>query len=240
MQLGNRWLVARAVLTKTPTFVDHDPNRLLKLKVLSARCLVKDLNTRLQLVGWNDFVLEGTGDPRAALRARLQKGQLNSGGHADASSTGRLEFDRAEFLKRIVNQIRNELIQTCGKQLPLTISTHAPGEPASTRVALAANSNTSIVCTIGFDWNTQPYERIANITLTARVVCDDFDEKTSTPSAQIVAVGTISEGEDLLAICVSDAIATAAGIGLDQIESGLDRAALSRIDLQTKTESRSY
>ena len=68
MQLGNRWLVARAVLTKTPTFIDHDPNRLLQLKVLSHRCLVKDLNTRLQLVGWDDFILEDSRDPRAALR----------------------------------------------------------------------------------------------------------------------------------------------------------------------------
>jgi serine/threonine-protein kinase len=239
MQLGNRWLVARAVLTKTPTFIDHDTNRLHQLKALSARCLVKDLNTRLQLVGWEDFILEGSRDPRAALRARLQKGQLNSGAHAVASSTGRLEFDRGEFMKRIVAQIRNELIQTCGKQLPSTISTFGLSEPTSTRVALAIDGNTSIVCAIGFVWNAQPYDRTANITMTARIVCDGFEDKVSTPSTHIVAVATISEGEDLLAICVSNAIAEVAGIGLDQIDSGVDRAELGRIDLQAKAEPRS-
>ena len=240
MQLGNRWLVARAVLTKTPTFTDPTPNRLLQLKVLSARCLVKDLNTRLQLVGWDDFILEGSRDPLTALRARLQKGQLNSGGHADASSSGRLEFERAEFLKRLISQIRTELIQTCGKQLPLTINASGPGEPTSSKVTLAVDKNTSIVCTIGIDWSSPPYDRTATITLTARIVCDGFEEKISIPAPRIVAVATISEGEDLSAICVSNAIAAAAGVGLDQIESGIDREELNGIDLQIKTEPGSY
>ena len=240
MQLGNRWLVARAVLTKTPAFIDPDPNRLLQLKVLSARCLVKDLNTRLQLVGWDDFILEGSRDPLTALRARLQKGQLNSGGHADASSTGRLEFERAEFLKRLISQIRTELIQTCGTQLPLTLNPSGPGEPTSSRVTLAVDRNTSIVCTIGIDWSSPPYDRTANITLTARIVCDDFEEQATLPTPRIVAVATISEGEDLSAICVSNAIAAAAGVGLDQIDSGIGRVELNGIDLQIKTEPGSY
>jgi eukaryotic-like serine/threonine-protein kinase len=240
MQLGNRWLVARAVLTKTPAFIDPNPNRLLQLKVLSARCLVKDLNTRLQLVGWDDFILEGSRDPLTALRARLQKGQLNSGGHADASSSGRLEFERAEFLKRLISQIRTELIQTCGKQLPLTMNPSGPGEPTSSRVTLAVDRNTSIVCTIGIDWRSPPYDRTANITLTARIVCDGFEEQATLPTPRIVAVATISEGEDISAICVSNAIAAAADVGLDQIDSGIGRVELNGIDLQIKTEPWSY
>lgn len=240
MQLGNRWLVARAVLTKTPAFIDPNPNRLLQLKVLSARCLVKDLNTRLQLVGWDDFILEGSRDPLTALRARLQKGQLNSGGHADASSTGRLEFDRAEFLRRIISLIRTELNQTCGKQLPSTINPFGHGETKSSKVTLAVDRDTSIVCIIGVDWNSPPYDRTANITLTARIACDGFEEKVAAPAPRIVAVATISEGEDLSAICVSNAIAAAAGVGLDQIDSGVDRAELNGIDLQIKAEPGSY
>jgi eukaryotic-like serine/threonine-protein kinase len=236
MQLGNRWLVARAVLTKTPSFIDSDPNRLVQLKGLSARCLVKDLNTRLQLVGWDDFILEGSRDPLTALRARLQKGHLNSGGHADASAKGLLEFERAEFLKRLVSQIRNELIQTCGTKLPLTTNASGPGEPTYSRITLAVDKNTSIVCTIGIDWIAPPYDRTANITLAARIVCDGFEEQASLLAPRIVAVATISEGEDLSAICVSNAIAAAAGVGLDQIESGIDRAELNRIDLQINTE----
>jgi hypothetical protein len=54
------------------------------------------------------------------------------------------------------------------------------------------------------------------------------------------AVATISEGEDLSAICVSNAIAAAAGVGLDQIDSGIGRVELNGIDLQIKTEPGSY
>jgi serine/threonine-protein kinase len=240
MQLGNRWLVARAVLTKTPAFIDPDPNRLLQLKVLSARCLVKDLNTRLQLVGWDDFILEGSQSPMTALRARLQKGQLNSGGHADASSAARLEFDRAEFLRRIISLIRTELNQNCGKQLPSTINPFGPGETKSTKVTLAIDRDISIVCIIGVDWNAPPYERTATITLTARIACDGVEEKATALVPRIVAVATISESENLSAICVSNAIAAAAVVGFDQIESGMDRADLNGIDLLAKAEPGSY
>ena len=39
VSLGNRWLVARAVLTKLPSFPDAAPDRLLPLKALASRCL---------------------------------------------------------------------------------------------------------------------------------------------------------------------------------------------------------
>jgi len=42
------------------------------LKALAARCLVKDLETRLQIVDWSDFALEGAHDPLARLRGRLE------------------------------------------------------------------------------------------------------------------------------------------------------------------------
>lgn len=236
MKLGNRWLVARAVLTKTPSFTDPDSNRLLQLKALSARCLVKDLNTRLQLVGWDDFILEGSTEPLTALRARLQKGRLNAGGHADASTAGRLEFDRAEFLKRLVGQIRSELIQTCGKQLPLTINVAGPGEPAAARVTLTIDTQTSIVCIIAIDWCAPPFDRAANIALTARISCDELEKHSEVRPSTPVCVATISEGEDLSALCVSNAIAIAASVGLDHIDSGVARPELNRIALQIKTE----
>jgi eukaryotic-like serine/threonine-protein kinase len=238
MRLGNRWLVARAVLTKTPAFIDPDPNRLLSLKVLSAKCLVKDLNTRLQLVGWEDFILEGSPDPRAALSARLQKGRLNAGGHADASSSGRLEFDRAEFLKRLVGQIRAELIQTCQTQLPVTLNVPSPGEQAPVRVMLTFDKQISFECNILLDWCSPPFDRTANISLTARINFDGIDDTTVAPSSRMVYVATIGESEDLSAICVSDAIALAAGVGLDNIDSGVVRAELNGIDLQIKNEPR--
>ena len=236
MQLGNRWLGARAVLTKTPVFTDATPGRLLQLKALAARCLVKDLNARLQLVSWQDFILEGSSDPLTALRARLQKGQLNSSVQVTASSVGRLEFVRAEFLKRLKGQIQTELIHTCGKQLPLSLSGSGPGEPTSFKVTMAVDRTTSVVCTIGIAWNDPPYETTANMSLTARIVCDEYPESATQFRSKIVSVATIFESEDLAATNVSHAIATSATVGLDQLDSGADRAVLNGIDLQMTVE----
>ena len=236
MQLSNRWLVARAVLTKTPVFTDATPGRLLQLKALAARCLVKDLNARLQLVSWQDFILEGSSDPLTALRARLQKGQLNSSVHVTASSIGRLEFERAEFSKRLMGQIQTELIHTCGKQLPLSLSGSGPGEPTSFKVTMAVDRTTSVVCTIGIAWNDPPYETTANMSLTARIVCDEYAESASQFRSKIVSVATISESEDIAATNVSNAIATSATVGLDQLDSGAARAVLNGLDLQMTVE----
>ncbi len=237
MKLGNRWLVARAVLTKTPSFVDGNPARLANLKALSARCLAKDLDVRLRLVGWEDFILEGTKDPLTALRARLGKGKLNAGGQSTAAAKTRLEFDRSEFVRRFTDMVRSELLPSCGASLPLSVKPSAPGEHPHAKFLLAVDKNTTIDCVVRFDWQEQLYERTAHILLSGRILCVGHDEVAGQSTLELVATATIGESEGEPAAMTAGAIAKAAATALDRIESIDDVAQLHGADLHTEEET---
>ncbi|WAR43338.1 protein kinase domain-containing protein [Methylomonas rapida] len=232
VSLGNRWLVAKAVLTKVPSFAEGTPERLAKLKALSARCLVKDLDTRLQFVGWEDFILEGAKDPLTNLRARLTKGRLSASGHSNEAAASRLEFERNECFRTFIDRVRSELLPTCGTNLPLSVKPSVPGETPHARFSLTVDKQLSIDCTLHFAWQEQLYERVANIQLDARLVCNGFDEHTGVLNSKTISVLTISENEAESAIGVANAIADVAVNALDLIEATEDHTKLHGTDLQ--------
>lgn len=219
MSLGNRWLVARAVLTKQPSFDDPIPERLFALKALASRCLIKDLDTRLAVVGWEDFVLEGANDPVSALRGRLAKRAITSRRGASESSAARLDFERTEFMKRFYDRIRGELIHICGTQLPLTVKPPAPGASMDVRYELAMNQHSLIGCYLGFDWQTGLYDRSVNLRVGAQIVCADQDSAMPTIMYRPVGVATIQEAEDEAVTLVTSELANLIGRALDRIES---------------------
>lgn len=239
MSLGNRWLVARAVLTKQPSFADPIQNRLLALKALASRCLIKDLDTRLAVVGWEDFLLEGASDPVSALRGRLAKGAGTSLCGASESSTARLEFERSEFMKRFSDRIRAELIHICGAQLPLTMKPPSPGAPMDVRYELAVDKQLSISCHVGFDWQAGLYERNANLRVGAQLLCAGRDDAVPAIGYKPVGVAVIQEAEDEAATLVTNELASLVGRALDQIESGENPANLHGLNLQDTQEIKS-
>ncbi|OQS35417.1 MULTISPECIES: protein kinase domain-containing protein [Chromobacterium] len=237
MGLGNRWLVAKAVLTKVPSFVDGNPERLAKLKALSARCLVKDLDTRVQLVGWEDFILEGAKDPLTDLRARLAKRCLNAGGQSNAAAASRLEFDRNEYVRRLIDRVRFELLPTCGTNLPLSVKPSVPGEPPHARFTLTIDKQLAINCVLHFAWQEQLYDRTANVLLEARILCNGYEEPAGSPNSNVVSVAVISENEVESAVNVANAIAHIVGIALDLIEATDDPTKLHGTDLQQQGQT---
>src|ERR1043166_5670484 len=203
VNVGNRWIVARAVLTKTPSFADANPNRLAALKALSARCLVKDLDTRLQIVSWSDLELEGTHDPLSRLRGRLEH---RDAGTLDASAGAlerRLRFDRTTFEKRFIEAMKLELIATCGKRLPLIIKAPSEGSEPVYGFEFTYSERVRIKCSLGIDWQAEFYNQTATISVGETAVC---------------AV-TISEAEDQAVYSVCCALASIVAQGLDLIES---------------------
>lgn len=235
MGLGNRWLVARAVLTQVPDFADRDPTRFADLKALARRCLVKDLNARVQLVDWQDFILEGAKDPLTALRARLAKGKVTPGGAMDNAAASRLDFDRNEFMRRFTEAVRAELLPSCSTSLPLYMKPSAPGEaPPHTRFVLTADKQISIECVVWFEWQAQPYDHVANISLQARLLCTTHEEATLQPHLRLIASTTTDASQMSAAIDVASAIAAAAGTALDLIEGSQDLNSLHGLDLQTQ------
>ena len=203
VSLGNRWLVARAVLTKTPSFADANPNRLAALKALSARCLVKDLETRLQIVSWSDFDLEGSHDPLSRLRGRLEH---RDSAALDASAAGlewRVRFDRTTFEKRFIEAVKLELIATCGKRLPLVIKAPVEGSEPTYGFEFTHSERVKIKIALAIEWQAELYSRTATIRLSDAAVC-------------AVAV---SEAEDQAVYSVSCSVADMVAQCLDFLES---------------------
>jgi serine/threonine-protein kinase len=203
VNLGNRWLIARAVLTKTPSFADAHPNRLAALKALAARCLVKDLETRLQIVDWSDFVMEGSQDPLAKLRGRLQRQEPRSFEASPASLASRLRFDRSTFERSFIERVRSELISSCGNRLPLIIRKPLPDSPPIFGFEFTHSENVIITSSVRIEWLDEIYSRTATIRLSNLPIC---------------AV-TITEAEDQAVYSVSCALANVVAEGLDLIES---------------------
>ena len=231
MGLGNRWLVARAVLTKVPSFDDVDPNRLTNLKSLASRYLVKELDSRVQLVSWEDFILEGAKDPLTTLRARLAKGRPNIGKQIDAATASRLEFDRSEFFRRFAEMVRTELLPVCGTNMPLTLSLSAPGEPPVAQLILTVDANWTIECALSFDWQAQIYERTAELQMQARLLRAQVAEPNAGINRKLVTVATIANNESETATSVAAAIAEVVTGALDRLEGTGDPDALNGLDL---------
>lgn len=236
MSIGNRWLVARAVLTKPPSFADPTPDRLLALKALASRCLIKDLDTRLAVVGWEDFVLEGANDPVSALRGRLAKGTITHRRGASESADARLEFERTEFMKRVSDRIRGELIHICGTQLPLTVKLPTPGAPIDVRYEFAVSQKSYIDCHVVFDWQAGLYERSVYIRVGAQILCIDQEGPPTAVMFRIVGVAVIQETEDDAANLVTNELARLIGRALDRIESQEDLADLHGWNVQDGQE----
>jgi len=219
VDIGNRWLVARAVLTKQPSFTDAAPNRLPALKALAVRCLTKDLDTRLALVGWEDFLLEGSTDPLAALRGRLSKGLASLGGQAGETTAARLAFERADYLRRLAERIRAELIGICGTSLPLTMRLPAPGEPLELKFLFSPNKAVTIECIASFKWQAEMYERTANVDIGARILCPGQHDVPNAIELKLAAVVAIQAADDEAVVQIATEVARRVGIGLDRIEA---------------------
>ncbi len=217
MGMQNRWLVARAVLTKSPSFADGDPNRLAALKSLAARCLVKNSELRMQLVGWDDFTFGGTPDPIAALKERLTKSFASINAQAKIAAEAKLNFERNECMGRITNDVRANLINVCGTRLPLVLTPPAAGESLDYKYTFSTSSAIDIRCEIGFTWQEELYSNSAAITLKAKL----FDEKaTETQPSTCKAIGTVTTGEaeETTTHIITSAIAAAISKGLDLLE----------------------
>jgi serine/threonine-protein kinase len=200
--LGNRWLVARAVLTKTPSFADTNPNRLAALKALSARCLVKDLELRLQIVRWSDFDCGEAHDPLARLRGRLERQEAGSLDASAAALESRLRYDRTAFERRFIEAVKLELIATCGKRLPLIIRAPMGGSDPIFGFEFMYSERVKIRSSVCVQWRGEIYSRTATICLGDTTVC---------------AV-TISEAEDQAIYSTSCALANVVAAGLDLVE----------------------
>lgn len=228
VDVANRFVVAKAVLSKTATFPDTDPTRLAAQKALAARCLVKDMNSRLQIVRWSDFTFETATDPLAALKSRLAKGAGLAGSQAAASTEARLQFEREVFSKRFCESIRTELIAVSNKTVQITMMPNHRGMASGYTFELAIGLVT-VVTEIRFDWFDDMQSDSARVSIGAVVRCGATEMPE--PVLLEVAVATISQSEDVVSLDVANRVAEILGRVLDMIDAVADKAALHGTDV---------
>lgn len=217
--LENRWLVARAVLTKQPSFFDSDTKRLTAEKALSLRCLTKDLDTRLSLVGWDEFQFNNVDDPLTALKTKLSKGLGHLGEVSKSTSAARLTYERQEYCTRIFERVRTELIAVCGTELPVTMITDYTNSPA--HIAFTVSPEKSILVRINCDvsWKSGVYEKSALMETGAMFLpTSSAARQSETPMKACLEMG-IGAAEDETVTSIANNVAKLVGFALSRIEA---------------------
>ncbi|MFY3456321.1 protein kinase domain-containing protein [Achromobacter xylosoxidans] len=219
VSLGNRWLVARAVLAKSPAFSDVDPNRLSVEKSVALRCLSKDIDTRLALVGWEDFQFEKSDSHLSSLKSRLSKGIQNLGRISLETSAERLNFERSTFLKRVFERVRTELLEACGNQLPLTMTADWVNPRSDIVFQLTPNKSIGLVIVCRAEWKADLYERHANLMLGAQFIAPDIMELAYDVDFCPAFEAAIGGSEDETVSAVSNELARLIELALSRIET---------------------
>ncbi|MCU1127907.1 protein kinase [Stenotrophomonas maltophilia] len=227
----NRWLVARAVLDKTPSFPDADPSRLARQKALASRCLVKDGAIRLQIASWNDFEFEAPANGLSSLHAKLTKGKGTAGAQLLAASRHKLEFERSGAAKRLCDSIKAELIVACCQQIRLSMY---PLESATTHAYVYEFSISEAVtlhCTLSLSWNDDLQSETATVATAATVI---VGSKPANKTAKVpLAVFAIGKSEDVTALDVANNIAAMLAFAIDLVAAAGDKDTLHGADVAT-------
>jgi serine/threonine-protein kinase len=230
VNLGNRWLVARAVLTKVPNFPDADPTRLLAHKALATRCLTKDMETRLRIVSWSDFTFEAAIDGLSVLRGRLAKGKGLAGNQDASALNERLSFEREQFTKRFCESIRTELIAACDHVVHVTMLPDGIDRSTGYEFLLETQGQASVSAKVHFDWFNDMNCKSASISIAA--VLRSVAGRDHPPcSPQTVAVATIDESEEAVSLDVARHLANVLVHVLDLLDASDDVTALHGNDV---------
>jgi eukaryotic-like serine/threonine-protein kinase len=234
--MNNRWLVARAVLTKAPSFVDANPTRLLPLKALALRCLTKDLETRLAIVDWSDFERDAKYDPLSKLRGRLIKSGPNASEQANESLLARLEFDRNDFASRFVEALRAELLDVVEGRRALTVKPPAAGEGCVYEFELALSPDVSAFCFVVFLWSDPVNIRTTTVRYSAHLSHRVREGEKVAHEEYFVCTATVGESAAEAERSTSEKLALAFIAGMDAYEGCADQEPLHGMDLAKSNE----
>lgn len=218
VSLDNKWLVAKAVLVKSPSFVDGNPTRLASLKALASRCLVKDLDTRLRLVNWQDFT-SADDSPRARLKNRLSHQAAGAGAEVELVERQRLALDRNSHWDQFVEKVRNALIATITNQLPFATVQVANVEHCC-KLQFTIAPTLHLTAVIQAQWGDGYHNRKANILLKASLHADSSQDGLDGVEAGVACASDIDAGVDEPSISLADKVAVLIEAGLDNKDVG--------------------
>lgn len=220
VEIGNRWLVARSVLTKTPSFPDANSDRLASLKSIAMRCLVKDLTTRLSIVDWSDFNFELNPDPLMLLEKKIANFGEMIGGQTAIINDGRLRFEREDFFKRLGDNVRTELIPICSNKAPFSLKRCEDTANQQCLYEFTLNMDISLQVYVETAWMPEMNSKSAAVSVRADL-CYQSKKKSLSPST-VLCVGTVGVAEEITSNDIAKYIASNIVKSMDMIEAGID------------------
>ncbi|MFM0347266.1 protein kinase domain-containing protein [Paraburkholderia sp. RL17-347-BIC-D] len=229
--MDNRWLVARAVLTKSPSFAEPNVGRLAGLKALASRCLAKDVDVRLQTVDWNDFSFGHVVDPISRLKERLHKVTANVSGLAQQAYDAKLSVDKEAFERRFTESLRSGLIDACAGNVRVALRPPQPQGEQAYRFEFSISEAARVYCFVAIEWLSGLENRTANIRYWAFIADAQASMATVTCVPRVACTATIESTESEAEYTTSSALAAAFIAGLDLVESGADITVLHGKDL---------
>ncbi|MEE1916514.1 protein kinase [Pseudomonas asiatica] len=213
MDAGNRWLVAKAVLLHSPSFVDGNPTRLGYLKVLAAKCLNKDLQSRLALVSWLDFEVQEHNAGLNSLRLRLKARPSNQ---TDTERT--LNFERSQYLQDLIDKVRIRLISACGTDLPLSLSR---GKVEGIDVAtflFSYNPRINVIAHVFFDWKIGLYAKSVDFLGSATIQQSDIEASASLATAKLIGTASMDGSIEDFSNYIAESLARLVEVGLHEVD----------------------
>jgi serine/threonine-protein kinase len=225
VDVGNRWVLARAVLGKTPSFPDARPERLSALKSIASRCLVKDMATRLSVVDWSDFDFEVNPDPLEMLKRRFENFGEVIGGQAAITRDAKLNFERSTYFKRLIDGVRSELIPICQTKAPLSISRCDHDGIHGFSCAFTLGSDVELRVRIEASWTYPMNDVIARIS-TSRTFYVQGELQEEDPQ-KIICDGAIGVTEEIVISDIARAVAAELLATMNVLEAGKSASALS-------------
>lgn len=214
IEAGNRWLVAKAVLLNSPNFKDGNPGRLIYLKSLAARCLNKELQSRLALVSWLDFEVQEHNVGLNRLRARL-KARPNK----QPDSERILNFERGRFQEALIDKIKLLLISVCGTDLPLSFSKIKVNNKEVVSFHFAHSENASVLIHLCFDWKSGLYARTVDVLASGYIRQPETDFSVDSEVLSLIGTASIDDAIDDAGSIIAESIADTVGIAINEIES---------------------
>ncbi|UUT22295.1 protein kinase [Pseudomonas sp. T8] len=227
---GNRWLVAKAVLTKSPSFIDGSPNRLASLKSTAQKCLTKDMNTRLKIINWDDF-LDNKSEILTTFRNRLKRRT----GPEEAEHFRQEKFDRDRFEEELTRKVKENLISICKTDLPLK-SCNSQADDQSFDYIFDYGQKIEIIIHLLFDWQSEINSRTATIKLSGTIQFDTHPIEYETLSQTTICCANIDAGRDepIQTICIKTVELTSKALdAIDFCQGDTNQISkLTGIDLQ--------
>lgn len=172
VELGNRWLLARAVLEDVPSLDDGHPGKLLHFKSVASKALVKDPQLRLKLLDWEDFGAMPIETPSVRLKMRISKARSNTARCECGEQDPHLALERKSMVEGLRNKVRAELIQVIEGVFPIKAPYDECRDPHRFYFCITLALGQSIHLGVSVRWGGIHQERSATILLAACMVLD--------------------------------------------------------------------